>query len=90
MLDVCKSTCENLNLKFNATKSCCIYFDRECYQKFDDLMLDNETICWQNAINYLGVCLLSGKCSTVDICANKRNFVCRVTVSLVNLATCVS
>ena len=59
MLDVYISTCENLSLKYNATKSCCIYFDRECYQKFNDVMLGDETICWQSSINYLGVCLLS-------------------------------
>ena len=28
MLDVCISTCENLSLKFNSKKSCCIYFGR--------------------------------------------------------------
>ena len=45
MLDVCVFTCANLSLKFNAKKLCYIYFGRECYHKFDDLMLGNETIC---------------------------------------------
>ena len=86
MLDVCVFTCANHSLKFNAKKSWYIYFGLECYQKFDDLMLGNETICWQNFINYLGDCLLSGKCFVqVNV-----NFLYRVTVSLVILATCVS
>ena len=72
MLDICISTCENLSLKFNYKKLCCIYFGRECYQKFNDLMLGDETICWQSSINYLGVFLLSEKSLTVDICASKR------------------
>ena len=56
------------------TKSCCIYFGRECDQKFDDLMLGNEVICWQNSIKYLRVCLISAKRLTVDICASKRTY----------------
>ena len=37
-------------------------------------MLGDETIYWQSSINYLRVCLLSGKSLTVDICASKRKF----------------
>ena len=36
--------------------------------------LCEETTCWQSSINYLGVCLLSGKSLTIDICASKRKF----------------
>ena len=37
-------------------------------------MLGDETICWQSFINYLWVCLLSGKSLIVNICASKRKF----------------
>ena len=55
-------------------------FGRECNQKFDDLMLGNEVICWQNSIEYLGIYVLSVKRLTVDICASKRKFLRRVIV----------
>jgi len=73
LLTCCFVTSNELRLKFNCNKSCCIAFGPRASLKLPRLVLGNDDLQWCNSIKYLGILLLSGpklKCD-VDIITRK-------------------
>jgi len=73
LLTCCFVTSNELRLKFNCDKSCCIAFGPRASLKLPRLVLGNDDLQWCNSIKYLGILLLSGpklKCD-VDIITRK-------------------
>jgi len=67
MLNICSDYADELDIRFNAKKSCLLNIGNTFNKKLENLQLNVLDICWFNKIKYLGMQILSGKSLKVDV-----------------------
>jgi exonuclease III len=74
MLDLCTSVGQDLNIKFNNSKSKCIMIGPTITVKPSPMIIDGQPMCWVDKIKYLGVWILAGRRFEVDHSETRRSF----------------
>ncbi len=82
MLVICNSVGINLGLKFNPSKSKCIFVGPNLNVKPVDLFLDSFQLPWVNELSYLGITLLKAKSFLIDLSCVRRKFFVSINVIL--------
>jgi len=74
MLNLCSLHAEELDIKFNAKKSCLFKVGRNFAENISNLQLGGSTVEWSDQIKYLGVRIITGKCFKLDSSCTVRKF----------------
>ena len=74
MIKQCSTSCNNLSLCINYSKSFCIAFGRASKSTLPDIMINNSIISFVDRINYLGLHIVKGAKFSVSIDKPKQNF----------------
>jgi Reverse transcriptase (RNA-dependent DNA polymerase) len=74
MLNLCCETATSLDLNFNVNKCHCISFGKSSELKIEPMQIGSCEVDWCSSIKYLGVYIVSGKRTFIDIDSIKRAF----------------
>ena len=73
MLNVCTDCGRDLDILFNAQKSC-LFKVGTVYKDHGNLKIGEQIIKWGDSLKYLGVQFVSARVMTVDISVQMRKF----------------
>ena len=74
MLNVCERISLNLELKFNCSKSKCLFIGPDKNLHVEPMQLNGANLEWAESIKYLGVSISSATRFTVDFSETRRKF----------------
>jgi hypothetical protein len=74
MLHICNDVAVTLGIKFNGTKSHCIYIGPKVLQNLPSMSIGSQNVFWAKQIKYLGIYINSYKHFNVDLTECRRKF----------------